>query len=105
MSKPTIIIHGGAGPGSEFIHINERLYHAGLRDAAETGNDILKNGGSSVDAVEAAVRSLEDNPLFNAGRGSALNNKGEVEMDASMMRGNDKKAGALALAKNIRNPI
>lgn len=71
----------------------------------DAGYKVLEEGGNAVDAVEAAVKKLEDNPLFNAGRGSALNANGEVEMDAAIMRGSDQTSGAVALVRNIRNPI
>ncbi|WP_018478149.1 isoaspartyl peptidase/L-asparaginase family protein [Pontibacter roseus] len=104
--KPiAIVVHGGAGPDSEHIHKNKKGYEEGLREAVDTGYKILEEGGSAVDAVEAAVKKLEDNPLFNAGRGSALNANGEVEMDAAIMRGSDQSSGAVALIRNIRNPI
>ncbi len=71
----------------------------------DAGYLVLEEGGTAVDAVDAAVKKLEDNPLFNAGRGSALNANGEVEMDAAIMRGSDQSSGAVALVRNIRNPI
>lgn len=104
--KPiAIVVHGGAGPDSDHIHENKKGYEEGLRKAVEAGYKILEEGGSAVDAVEAAVQELENNPLFNAGRGSALNANGEVEMDAAIMRGDDQSSGAVALVRNIRNPI
>jgi len=104
--KPlAIVVHGGAGPDSDHIHENKKGYEEGINKAVETGYKILEEGGSSVDAVEAAVQELENNPLFNAGRGSALNANGEVEMDAAIMRGNDQASGAVTLVRNIRNPI
>jgi beta-aspartyl-peptidase (threonine type) len=98
-------VHGGAGPDSEHIKQNMDGYKKGLEDALNTGYSILEAGGSSLDAVEAAVNALEDNPLFNAGRGSALNEKAEVEMDASIMYGKDMKSGAVSMVKNVKNPV
>ncbi|RAU82205.1 isoaspartyl peptidase/L-asparaginase family protein [Pontibacter arcticus] len=104
--KPlAIVVHGGAGPDSDHIHENKKGYEEGIKLAVEAGYKVLEEGGSAVDAVEAAVKVLENNPLFNAGRGSALNANGEVEMDAAIMRGNDQASGAVALVRNIRNPI
>jgi len=104
--KPiAIVVHGGAGPDSDHIHQNKKGYEQGLQDAVNAGYKVLEEGGTAVDAVEEAVKSLENNPLFNAGRGSALNANGEVEMDAAIMRGSDQASGAVALVRNIRNPI
>ncbi|MBB6610910.1 isoaspartyl peptidase/L-asparaginase [Pontibacter sp. Tf4] len=104
--KPiAIVVHGGAGPDSDHIHENRQGYQKGIQEAVDAGYKILEEGGSAVDAVEAAVIKLENNPLFNAGRGSALNANGEVEMDAAIMRGDDQASGAVALIRNIRNPI
>lgn len=75
MKKLAIAVNGGAGPDSEFIKKHLKEYRKGLKDAMEAGYTILEDGGNSLDAVEAAVKSLEDEPLFNAGRGSALNEK------------------------------
>jgi beta-aspartyl-peptidase (threonine type) len=105
MGKLAIAVHGGAGPDSEFIKKHTKEYKRGLKDAMTIGYRILEDGGSSLDAVEAAVKSFEDNPLFNAGRGSSLNEKAEVEMDASIMNGKDGKAGAVSIVKNVKNPI
>lgn len=100
-----IAVHGGAGPDSEHIHKNLDGIKKGIEDALAKGYEVLENGGTAVDAVEAAVRSLEDNPLFNAGRGSAINSKGEVEMSASIMDGEKRNCGSVAIVKNIKNPI
>jgi L-asparaginase / beta-aspartyl-peptidase len=105
MNKITMVVHGGAGPDSEFIKKNIDAYKQGLREAVSAGYSVLQDGGSALDAVEAAVNYLEDNPLFNAGRGSALNEKAEVEMDASIMDGKNMKSGAVAIVKNIKNPV
>lgn len=105
MGKFAIAVHGGAGPDSEFIKKHQKEYRKGIKDAMEAGYGILEDGGTSLDAVEAAVKSLEDNPLFNAGRGSALNEKAEVEMDAAIMNGKDRKSGAVSIVKNVKNPV
>jgi L-asparaginase / beta-aspartyl-peptidase len=105
MGKLAIAVHGGAGPDSEFIKKHSKEYKAGLKDALTIGYRILEDGGTSLDAVEAAVKSLEDNPLFNAGRGSALNQKAEVEMDAAIMNGKDMRCGAVSIVKNVKNPV
>lgn len=76
-----------------------------MSEALELGYDILEKGGSSVDAVEIVITTLENSPWFNAGRGSVLNAKGVVEMDASIMEGNDRQAGAVAGVTRIKNPI
>jgi beta-aspartyl-peptidase (threonine type) len=105
MGKIALAVHGGAGPDSEQIRNNIDGYKDGMRKAINVGYTILENGGSAIDAVEAAVRMLEDLPLFNAGRGSAINHKGEIEMDASIMDGSNLKAGAVSMLKNVKNPI
>jgi len=105
MGKLAIAVHGGAGPDSEFIKKHVKEYKRGLKDALTIGYRILEDGGTALDAVEATVKSFEDNPLFNAGRGSALNEKAEVEMDASIMNGKDMKCGAVSILKNVKNPI
>src|SRR5215217_8468916 len=105
MSKIAIAIHGGAGPDSEFIKNNIEAYKKGLQEAVDAGYRVLEEGGSALDAVEEAVNYLEDNPLFNAGRGSALNEKAEIEMDASIMSGKDLRSGAVSIVKNVKNPV
>lgn len=99
---PAFIVHGGAwdipdieAPG----HLN------GCHIAAQIGWSILKNGGSALDAVEAAVRSLEDDPAFDAGKGAWLNSAGEVELDAIIMDGTTLNNGAVAAVQHVRNPI
>jgi L-asparaginase / beta-aspartyl-peptidase len=100
-------IHGGAGTilKGEMTPEMEAAYRAKLEEAVLAGYNILKNGGSSLDAVETAIRMLEDSPLFNAGKGSVLTAAGTVEMDASIMDGKTLKAGAVASLKHIKNPI
>ncbi len=102
-----IAIHGGAGalPRSEMSPEMEAQYRAGLEAALSAGYDILGRGGSSLDAVTAAVQLLEDNPLFNAGRGAVLNENGVAELDASIMDGKDRRAGAIAGVRHVRSPI
>lgn len=100
--KPVIVVHGGAGtwqpersqPGLE-----------GVKRAAETGFDIMKNGGSALDGVLEAVVVMEDDGAFNAGYGSTLNIEKQVEMEASIMDGKTLQAGAAGLLKDIRNPV
>src|SRR6266487_4584799 len=107
MSKFTIVIHGGAGtilkknmkPALEAAYIN------GLQESVNAGYAVLEKGGSSVDAVKAAVIVLEDNILFNAGKGSVFTKKGVQEMDAAIMNGATLDAGAVAGVRNVRNPI
>src|SRR5436190_14732904 len=98
-SSPAIIVHGGAG----HIRSDElppRL--EGCKAAVGLAWKLLQDGGSAVDAVEAAVAALEDNPLFNAGTGSTLNSIGEVEMDAAIMEGETGRVGAVGAARNIK---
>jgi beta-aspartyl-peptidase (threonine type) len=107
MNKYAITIHGGAGTilKSTMTPEKEKAYLDGLKNAIEAGETILKNGGSSLDAVEKAIRSLEDNPLFNAGKGAVFSNAEKNEMDASIMNGEDLSAGAVAGISNVKNPI
>src|SRR3982751_227251 len=102
-----MVIHGGAGTieRSEMSPENEKAHRAGLERALKTGYDVLQHNGSSLDAVEAAVRALEDDPLFNAGKGSVFTHEGTNELDASIMEGRTLKAGAVARLQHIRNPI
>src|SRR5467141_544610 len=105
--KIGLAIHGGAGTieRSEIIPEKEREYRAGLERALTAGYEILKRGGSSLDATEAAVRVLEDDPHFNAGKGSVFTSAGTNEMDAAIMDGKTLAAGAVACLKHIKNPI
>ena len=103
--SPAIVIHGGAGWFSNMSHDEIKDLKKGLKMAADKGFDILENGGSSVDAVEAAIIILEDNPLFNAGRGSVYTSEERQEMDASIMTGKDNEAGAVSSVTNVKNPI
>ncbi len=103
----TLVIHGGAGNITPAImnKEQEQEYTEGLQAALVAGNAVLKNGGTSVDAVVAAISELEDNPIFNAGRGAVFTKKGLNEMDAAIMDGSNLAAGALAGVRNIKNPI
>ncbi len=107
MRKFALAIHGGAGTilRSSMTAEKELSYKKALQDAITSGESILAKGGRSIDAVEAAIRTLEDNPLFNAGRGAVFTNDGKHEMDASLMNGKDLSAGAVAGVQNIKNPI
>ena len=107
MNIPGIAIHGGAGTilRSSMTPKKEQQYTTALREALHAGYDILNRGGTALDAVEIAIKSLEDCPLFNAGKGSVYNNAGKHEMDASIMSGKDISAGAVSLIRNVKNPI
>jgi len=102
-----MVIHGGAGTidRAKMTTENEQAHRAGLEQSLKAGYDILARGGSSLDAVEAAIRVLEDNPLFNAGRGAVFTHEGTNELDASIMDGKTLKAGAVAGLEHIANPI
>jgi len=102
-----IAIHGGAGTlsGSETSAAQEQAYLAGLGAALDAAYAVLEKGGPSLDAVIAAVCVLEDNPLFNAGRGAVLTRDGAAELDASVMDGKTLKAGAVTGLKHVKNPI
>ena len=102
-----LAVHGGAGTieRSKMTPERETEYRAGLERALKAGYDILKRGGSSLDATEAAVRELEDDPHFNAGKGAVFTSAGTNELDASIMDGKTLQAGAVASVKHIRNPI
>jgi L-asparaginase / beta-aspartyl-peptidase len=102
-----LAIHGGAGtlPRNEMSAEAERNYRSGLDQALSAGYAVLERGGASVDAVTAAVVMLEDNPLFNAGRGAVFTLEGRNELDASIMEGSALKAGAVCGLTRIKNPI
>ncbi|HEX8410971.1 MAG TPA: isoaspartyl peptidase/L-asparaginase [Thermoanaerobaculia bacterium] len=102
-----LVIHGGAGTitRASMSPELEQQYRAALEQALRTGHAVLAKGGSSLDAVEASVRVLEDNPLFNAGKGAVFTNEGRNELDASIMDGRTKGAGSVAGVTIIRNPI
>jgi L-asparaginase / beta-aspartyl-peptidase len=103
----SIAIHGGAGavPRATLSPQREQRYRAGLEAALEGGYGVLERGGSSLDAVTAAVRILEDDPMFNAGRGAALTREGAAELDAAIMDGRNLRAGAVASVRHVRNPV
>jgi beta-aspartyl-peptidase (threonine type) len=102
-----LVIHGGAGTllKKDMTPEQEQAYRDALTNALETGKKILAAGGTSLDAVEAVIRLMEDDPLFNAGRGAVFTEEGVNEMDASIMDGRTGDAGAVAGVKTIRNPI
>lgn len=102
-----LVIHGGAGVilRENLTPEREAAYTAALETALEAGADVLRNGGSAVDAVQAAVIPMEDDPLFNAGRGAVFTAAAEHELDASIMSGAERDAGAVAGVKRVKNPI
>lgn len=103
----TLVIHGGAGniTPSLMNAEQEQEYATGLAEALQRGKKVLASGGAALDAVVAAISALEDNPIFNAGRGAVFTKKGLNEMDAAIMDGQNLAAGAVAGVRNIRNPI
>ena len=109
MPKPewTLLIHGGAGVmrRHEVTPEMDAAFRAGLDDALEAGAKVLAGGGQALDAVQAAVLVLEDNPNFNAGRGAVLTREGVAELDAAIMDGRDRRAGAVAQVRAVKNPI
>ncbi len=107
MGNFTIVIHGGAGTilKEDMTPELEEAYQEGLERALNAGYGVLEQGGSAVNAVKAAIVILEDNVLFNAGRGSVFTKKGVQEMDAAIMDGSTLAAGAVTGVRNVRNPI
>ena len=107
MQPYSITIHGGAGTilKEDMTPELEAAYIKGLEEALDAGYAVLEEGGSAVNAVKEAIVVLEDNLLFNAGRGSVFTKKGVQEMDAAIMDGKDREAGAVAGVRNVRNPI
>lgn len=105
--KYVLVIHGGAGTilKSQMTPEKEKAYTESLNAALEKGQAVLEKGGTALDAVEAVVRSLEDNPLFNAGKGAVFTNEGKNELDAAIMDGRTLAAGSIAGVTTIRNPI
>jgi beta-aspartyl-peptidase (threonine type) len=102
----SLMIHGGAGALDNIASEQEsEKYLSSLKQTLEQGRIVLESGGTAVDAVEACATLLEDDPLFNAGRGSVLNEDGHVEMDAAVMNGIDLSAGGVAAIHNIANPL
>ena len=102
-----IAVHGGAGTlaAADLTPENDRAYRAGLERALRAGFKVLDAGGPSLDAVVAAVQVLEDDPLFNAGRGAVVAASGQHELDASVMDGRDLRAGAVTGVRHVRSPI
>ena len=107
MNKFSIAVHGGAGTLVKGLMTPEleAQYKNTLDIALEKGYDLLKNGGSALDAVETSVKLLEDSHLFNAGKGSVFTAEGTHEMDAAIMEGKNRKAGAVSLITGIKNPV
>ena len=103
----SIVIHGGAGTilRDKMSTEVEAEYREVLTKAVKAGHQVLQRGGSSTEAVTQAILVMEDSPLFNAGRGAVFTHDGEVELDASIMRGDDLNAGAVTGVKRVRNPI
>ncbi len=106
-AKPVLVIHGGAGTilKQNMSAEKEKAYLAALELALKKGYAILQEGGTSLDAVEAVVKILEDNPLFNAGKGAVFTNEGKIELDAAIMNGKTLSAGSVAGVTTIKNPI
>lgn len=106
-SETAMIIHGGAGGMTPETMSDDRqaAYHSALEAALENGNDVLQNGGSALDAVEAAITTMENDTLFNSARGAVLTSEGTVELDASIMDGKTRNAGALTGVKTVKHPI
>ncbi|MCK9211552.1 MAG: isoaspartyl peptidase/L-asparaginase [Ignavibacteriaceae bacterium] len=104
--KYVLVIHGGAGGMDEQMPDSlKQLYLTSLDEALEIGSLIMASGGSSIDAVEKVINYLEDNPLFNAGKGAVLTSEGKAEMDAAIMSGKDLSCGSVTGLKTIKNPI
>lgn len=105
--KIAIAIHGGAGTikKENLTPELEKAYHETLDKALEAGYAVLEKGGTSLDAIETAIKILEDSPLFNAGKGAVFANNGKNELDAAVMDGKTGKAGAVAGVTNVKNPI
>ena len=102
-----IVIHGGAGviEPAKMTPAKEASFRQGLSAALDAGYAVLERGGSSLDAVTAAVRIMEDDPQFNAGKGAVLNHEGDAELDAAVMDGRGPRAGAVASVFHVKNPI
>ena len=105
VEKVALAIHGGASSGSECVGDNIALYEEGLERAITAGYKVLMDGRSAIEAVYVAVMVMEDNPIFNAGVGSALNENGEVQMEAVIMDGKYLHSGAVAMVNQVKNPI
>ena len=102
-----IVVHGGAGriERESLTPELERLYHETLERSLRAGHEILRGGGSALDAVEAAIVIMEDAPVFNAGKGSVFTAEGKNELDASIMNGSGLQAGAVGGVTTVKNPI
>ncbi|RYY98904.1 MAG: isoaspartyl peptidase/L-asparaginase [Chitinophagaceae bacterium] len=102
-----LVIHGGAGTilKKNMTPESEKAYQEGLKAALQAGYAVLSRGGTALDAVEATVRVMEDNPLFNAGKGAVFTNEGRNELDAAIMDGQTLKAGSVASVTTVRNPV
>jgi beta-aspartyl-peptidase (threonine type) len=105
MHKTAIVVHGGAGVAGAMSPEEEAAYRHELDRALDAGNAILHEGGSALDAVTAAIVVMEESPLFNAGKGAVYNARGGHELDASIMEGHTRRAGAVAAIATVRNPI
>src|SRR2546421_13095271 len=106
-SKPMLVMHGGAGTitRATMTPEMEKQYREKLEEALRAGHAVLMKGGSSLDAVEASIRILEDSPLFNAGKGAVFTHDGKNEMDAAIMNGKTMAAGSVAGITIVKNPI
>ena len=106
-AETALVIHGGAGAISadEMSDAREAAYRDALRTALQDGNEVLQNGGSALDAVQAVITTMESDTLFNAGRGAVLTSEGTVELDAAIMDGKTRNAGALTGVKTVKHPI
>ena len=105
MASPVMAVHGGAGTPPPGWVVDMNTARADLASATAAGWEVLERGGSALDAAQAAVIWMEDCPRFNAGRGSVLNAHGETELDAAVMEGATRRAGAVASVRRVRNPI
>src|SRR3954470_17362787 len=105
MASPVMAVHGGAGTPPPGWVVDMDIARADLATATLVGWAVLERGGSALDAAQASVIWLEDCPRFNAGRGAVLNAHGEAELDAAVMDGATRRAGALAAVRRVRNPV
>lgn len=105
MPEPVVAVHGGAGHGPRAGEAATTRHRAALEEAVEAARGALRGGGSALDAAVAAVVLLEDCPLFNAGRGAVATESGEFELDAAVMDGSERRAGAVAAVAGVRNPV
>lgn len=105
-SNVVLVIHGGAASKKDKIspELDQKL-RDGMRQALQAGYEVFKRGGTSLDMIEAAIRLMEDNPVFNAGKGAVFTLQGKNELDASIMEGRELKAGAVAGVRVVKNPI